>query len=118
MLRSLTPVPRATWNISPVLNITIVSYVYFHQDLVRSRVYNGPGIELGVEYLREAHNFNVTLQYLGNDSIHSTSDMVANVYQVTDFYYNKWDRNGILAMVLPGMMKMFDRQREHHNVDA
>ena len=91
-----------TWKIPPVLNITIVSYVYFHSDLLLSRVYNGPGIQLGAEYIREAYNFNVTLQYVGHESIRNVPDLVANVYRVASFYYSKWDRNGLIALVLPG----------------
>ena len=92
-----------TWNIPPVLNITIVSYVYFYPDLLSSIVYTGPGIQLGVEYLREAYNFNVTLQYVGHESIRNLPDLAADVYRVASFYYHEWDRNGIIAFVLPGM---------------
>ena len=96
---------NTTWNIPPVLNITIVSYIYFHPDLLSSRPFNGPAIELGVQYLRETYNFNVTLQYVGDDSICSVPDLVANVYRVASFFYHRWDRNGIIALVFPGMIQ-------------
>ena len=84
----------------PGLNITIISYLFYAADFLPIRPYCGPALELGVQRLRNVYGFNATLKYVGDPSIKNVPDIVANVYRVTDFYFNKWNRNGVFAMIV------------------
>ncbi|GAV09538.1 hypothetical protein RvY_19055-1 [Ramazzottius varieornatus] len=89
------------------LNITIVSYLFYAADFMPTRPYCGPALELGVQRLRDVYGFNATLRYVGDPAIKSVPDIVANVYRVADFYNNKWDGNGVFAMIVPGTEEIF-----------
>ena len=96
------------WSIQssrPVVNITIVSYLLFHAKILPTRSYVGPALELAVQRLRKKHNFNVSLAYVGRDDIRTVPDMIANLYLVAEYYYDKWDRNGIIAFIVPGTLR-------------
>ncbi|GAV09530.1 hypothetical protein RvY_19052 [Ramazzottius varieornatus] len=93
---------KSVWRVVPVLNITIITYIYLHPDILPGLPYTGPGFELGAQHLRERYNFNATLIYVGDENIRSIADLVADVYRVAEFYYGEWDRNGLVALILPG----------------